>query len=132
MDHRKQIKEILINNDRTVCWLEKKTGIKDLHYILGETSKNFDIAIFEKIMNVFRVEGFILSEADRSNKFSEQLISVNGIIGHSVHLLNSTAKEYLKDHVLDFKERRDLYDLITKIKADFNTSISEVERIIEG
>jgi len=132
-DKRTEIKEILFRHEKTVAWLREKMSTKiDLHYLLSDKSVNFDINIYEEIQNVFKKEGFITSENVRCEKFAEQLIQVNGIISHSTYLLNSNASDFIKDNILDFREKKKLLELVDKMRNEFNTEIEHVEKIIEG
>lgn len=131
-DKRAEVKDILFNNDKNISWLKNKMNTKcDLHYLLSEKSVNFDINIYEEILSIFRKEGFITSENDRCERFAEQLIQVNGIISHSTYLLNSNAAIFIKDNILDFREKRKLVEILNKISNEFNTELEKIEKIIE-
>lgn len=132
-DKRTEIKEVLFRNDKTVTWLKDKMKTKiDLHYLLSSRSVNFDVDIYDEIKEVFKNEGFITSENERSDKFAEQLIQVNGIISHSTYLLNSNASDFLKDNVLDFREKKKLIDIIHKMRSEFNNELDSIQKVIEG
>lgn len=132
-DKRTEIKEILFHNDKTVTWLKDKMKTKvDLHYLLSSRSVNFDVDIYDEIKEVFKKEGFIISENERTDKFAEQLIQVNGIISHSTYLLNSNASEFLKDSILDFREKKKLVDIINKMRSEFNNELDSIQKVIEG
>lgn len=132
-DKRAEVKEILFKNDKTVAWLKSRMNTKvDLHYLLSDKSVNFDINIYEEIMKIFKGEGFITSENQRCEMFAEQLIKVNAIINHSTYLINSNAMEFIKDNILDFREKKKLMEIIDKMKNEFNDEIERIEKIIQG
>lgn len=133
MDKRLEIKETLLRNDKNISWLKQRMHTNcDLYRLLGENSKNFDIEIYDEIMSVFKKHGFITSENERCEKFAGQLIQVNGIISHSTYLLNSNASDFIRDNVLDFREKKKLLEIVDKMKTEFNDEIERIEKIIEG
>jgi hypothetical protein len=132
-DKRSEVKEILIRNDKNISWLKNRLRSNvDLHYQLSEKSVNFDVNIYEEIIQVFKQEGFITSENERCERFAEQLIQVNGIISHSTYLLNSNASHFIKDSILDYREKKKLLEIVYKMKNEFNSGIEQIEKIIEG
>lgn len=135
MDKRQEVRKILLENDKTIAWLKTKlrnNSKVDLYYLLSDDSVNFDVNIYDEIIQVFKNSGFITSEADRCNRFAEQLIQVNGIISHSTYLLNSNAQDFLKDNLLDYREKRKLLEILDKIKNEFLSEVEKIEKIIEG
>ena len=135
MNRRDQIKDILFRNDKNPSWLKSKLSGKfpsvDVYYLLSEKSVNFDVELYDEIMGIFRKEGFIVTENERCDKFAEQLIQVNGIIAHSTYLLNSNATDFLKDNLLDYREKKKLLELVDKIRREFDQEIGKIEKIIE-
>ena len=132
-DKRAEIKEILFKHEKTVSWLKNKMTSKvDLYYQLSDSSVNFDVNVYDEIMKIFRKEGFITSENERCDRFAEQLITVNGIISHSTYLLNSNASDFIKDNVLDFREKKKLLEILEKIELEFSTEFEKVRKTIEG
>lgn len=136
-DRKLEISQLLHKADKNVTWLKEKLRSVigrevDVYYLLSDKSKNFDVDVYDAIIRVFKKEGFITSENERCEKFAEQLIQVNGIISHSTYLLNSNASIFIKDNVLDFREKRKLMDVIEKMKNEFNDEIEQIEKIIEG
>jgi len=136
MDKRQEVTQILLQNDKNIVWLKKKLEVNgfpsvDLYYLLSEKSKTFDSDIYDTIRSIFRNEGFISSESERCERFADQLIQVNGIIAHSTYLLNSNATEFIKDNLLDYREKKKLLEITEKIKNEFNSEMERIEKIIE-
>jgi len=133
LDKRQQVKEILLKNNRTVTWLQRKLRTNtDLYYLLSDKSMNFDVSIYESIIELFKKEGFIVNEDERVCVLAKQLLEVNSIINHSAYMLNSTVVEYIKDNILDFNEKRNLVNLLDKVEQDFIDEINKIRKTIEG
>lgn len=136
VDERQEIKDILFRNDKNRSWLKRELRREgypsvDIHYLLSNKSVNFDTKLYKAIMAIFNREGFIVSESARCERFADQLIQVNGIISHSIYLLNSNASEVLKEEALDFRKKRKLLDLISNLREEFDTELDKIEKIIE-
>lgn len=136
-DRKLEISQLIHKADKNITWLKGKLKSTigrdiDLYYLLSEKSVNFDVEIYDAIIQILKKEGVIVSENERCEKFAEQLIQVNGIISHSTYLLNSNASHFIKDNVLDFREKRKLLEIVEKMKNEFNQEIESIEKIIEG
>jgi len=124
MSKQIEIIQILYRNDKTKSWLQnelKKKGIdKDLQYLLDETrSKNFDVNIYEMIIEIFREHGIVPTESDRIKKLRVKVIEINGIIAGGLTLLNETMDDYLKDDELTFDEKNELLKMIDEVQKDY-------------
>lgn len=133
MTPQEQILQILFNEDKTKAWLADKLGIKkqSLQYQLTNSS-NYPVELHNRIMNIFQKEGFITIKSEQCNFLVRQTLEINSLIGHSVSILNQTVKNFTKDNLLDFRERKDLGELIEKIRTETNNQLDEIEKIIEG
>lgn len=133
MTPQEEILQILFNEDKTKAWLADKLGIKkqSLQYQLTNSS-NYPVELHNRIMNIFQKEGFITIKSEQCNFLVRQTLEINSLIGHSVSILNQTVKNFTKDNLLDFRERKDLGELIEKIRTETNNQLDEIEKIIEG
>ena len=130
-DKRQEIKDILFHHEKTMSWLQSKLHTHvDLHYLLSDRSVNFDVNIYEEIMEVFKREGFISSEGERCNRFTQEMVLVNAIISHSTYLLNSNASQFIRNNVLEFREKMKLTEIITKMRNELNDELEKIEKII--
>ena len=125
MSKQLEILQILFRNDKPKSWLQnelKKKGIdKDLQYLLDETrSKNFDVNIYETIIEIFREHGIIPTESDRIKKLRSKVMEINGIIASGLTLLNETMNDYLNDDELTFDEKNELLEMIDGIEKQYS------------
>lgn len=133
IDRRQQIKDILFRNDRTVRWLMGKVPGTDLYYLLnGDKSKSFDIGIYDQIMDVFRKEGMIVKEGDECLQLLEQTMQMDSLIGHALNILNHNVKNFTEDRVLNFHEKKKLYEIIENMRNEFNDEFDEIIKIFGG
>lgn len=133
MTRQEEIKQVLFDNDKTNTWLANKLGMKkqDLGYQLND-AVNFSVDLYERIMKIFKKEGFITSTTDQCNFLLEQTLQTNSALGHSLTILNNTVKRSVSDMVLDFKEKVTLIEMIEKIKVELDNQCDEMISIIEG
>lgn len=132
IDKKQQIKDILFYNKQNITWLIDRIPGVDWYYQLSDKAKTFDTDLYDKVKELFKKAGFIASEDERCERFADQLIQVNGIISHSTYLLNSNAAEFLKDNVLDFREKKKLLEIIEKMRKEFNQEIEKISEFIEA
>lgn len=132
IDKRQQIKDILFFNKKNITWLTERIPGVDWYYQLSDKAKTFDTDVYDETILQFKKAGFITSENERCERFADQLIQVNGIISHSTYLLNSNAAEFLKDHILDYKEKKKLLEIVEKMQKEFNNEIESITKLIEG
>jgi len=135
MSKQLEILQILFRNDKPKSWLQnelKKKGIdKDLQYLLDETrSKNFDVNIYETIIEIFREHGIIPTESDRIKKLRSKVMEINGIIASGITLLNETMNDYLKDDELTFDEKAELLKMIDGIEKQY-AHLDELKTLIK-
>jgi hypothetical protein len=132
VDKREEIRGILFRNDKNISWLKNKMSNKvDVYYLLSDKSTNFDISIYEEIVSVFRKEGLIATESDRCEKLTKQLMTVNGLIGHSLQLINGSVSDFVADKVIDYKEKKRLLEIIRLVEKEFDAELEKVLQIIE-
>ena len=135
MSKQLEILQILFRNDKTKAWLQnelKKKGIdKDLQYLLDEIRcKNFDVNIYDAIIDIFREHGIIPTESDRIKKLRTKVIEINGIIASGLTLLNQTMNDYLKDDELTFDEKSELLKMIEGIEKQY-AHLDELKNLIK-
>lgn len=131
-NRRQEIKEILFRNDRTTKWLQQKVPGVDLYYLLSDKCKTFDIDTYDRIMSALTKEGLTTVEDERCEKLVDEILSIDSIIGNSLILLNSNVRDFTRDNVLDFSERKKLSQLLDKIDNEFQNSINAARKIVES
>jgi len=124
MTKQLEILQVLFRNDKTKKWLQdelKKKGFyKDLQYLLDETRcKNFDVNIYDAIIEIFREHGIIPTESDRIKNLRTKVIEINSIIANGLSLLDRTMNDYLKDDELTFDEKNELLKMIDEVQKDY-------------
>jgi hypothetical protein len=128
------IRRILFMNDKPVRWLktklEKKYPKTDFYHLLKEEAA-FDVKLHDDIKALFKKEGFITSASEQCDKFTENIIQLNAIISHSTYLLNTNTKEFIKDNVLDIRERMKLLKIIDEAEAECTAGFENAREIIE-
>ena len=135
MTKQLEILQVLFRNDKPKSWLQselKKKGIeKDLQYLLDEIRcKNFDVNIYEAIIEIFREHGIIPTESDRIKNLRTKIIEINAIITSGLSLLDRTMNEYLKDDELTFDEKAELLKMIDGIEKEF-AHLDELKNLIK-
>jgi len=135
MDRRLQISQILLKQDKTVSWLKTELSSKypsvDFYHLLSDKSKNFDADLYDDIILLFKKKGFITSASEQCEKFADNLIQLNAIIGHSTFLINTNAVEFMKDNVLDVREKMKLLKIIDKTETECVVSFDKIREVIE-
>lgn len=133
MSDQDQIKSILFVNDKSKSWLAGKLNItpQKLDYIL-HNAKKISKSDYDSIMHIFKNAGFITSNSEQCNHLLGQTIEIDSLLGHALTILNGNIRQFTKDNVLDFNEKRRLLDIVTKIRTDFNNELDSIEMIIEG
>lgn len=135
MTKQLEILQVLFNNNKTKSWLHQellKRGIdKDLQYLLDETRcKNFDVNVYESIIEIFQKHGMVATENERIKKLRSKVIEINGIIAHGLTLLNETMNDYLADDELTFDEKNELLEMIERVEGDYN-HLNELKALIK-
>ncbi len=133
MKEQDEIKRILFDNDRSKSWLAKKLGItaQSLQYKL-DVAPDLSLEFYRQIMKIFKAEGFISSANEQCEYLIQQTLQIDSMIGNALTMLNRTVQKTTLDHVLDFNEKRKLFELIEKIKSDFEDELGKIENILKG
>ena len=134
-NRRYEVKEILFKNDKTKDWLKKqlkKEGFDtDVYYLLSENSKNFDVDISKAIDRIFKREGIIANNEDRSKLFTEEFLDLNSIITNSLSIMNRKVKEYFEDDNFEFDERMDALKSFEEMQDKINEVIEAIKRVVK-
>lgn len=132
MDAQDEIKQILFENDKTKTWLAGKLHMtkQDLGYQLDHAA-NFSHELYERIMRVFRAEGLICTASEKCEYVKDQTLSVGAIVSNGLSLMYTTVKNFTKDNVLDFKEKKALSDMVEEFRTKVNLQLDEIQKTIE-
>jgi len=133
MPEQTEIMRILFENDKTKSWLANQLKIKPqkLDYWLGK-AKKIGVEDYNKIMEIFKKEGFITSNSEQCNHLLNQTIEIDALLGHTLTLLNTNVQKFTSDNVLEYREKKRLGEVIEKIRNEFNIELDQIEKIIEG
>lgn len=132
MNAKDEVKSILINHKRTQTWLAEKLGIQKqtLNYMLNG-SKGLDTETYKQIIKIFKREKMITSAGDKCDHIRTQTLEINAIIGSSLILLNNTVKKVSEDNILDFKEKKQLSEMIDELRESLNHELDKISEMIE-
>lgn len=132
MNAKDEVKSILINYRRTQTWLAEKLGIQKqtLNYMLNG-SKGLDTETYKQIIKIFKREKMITSAGDKCDHIRNQTMEVNAILGSSLTLLNNTVKKVSEDNILDFKEKKQLSEMIDELRESLNHELDKISEMIE-
>ncbi len=133
MTEQNEILRILFVNDKSKSWLANRLGIspQNLDYKL-RNAKKLAVEDYNSIMKIFKNEGFITSNSEQCTHLLNQTVEIDGMMGHILSILNSSVQKFTADNVLEYREKKQLLEMISKMRNDFNNELDSIEKIIEG
>ena len=131
MNPQDEIKQILFNNDKTKVWLADKLHVskQQLSYELNH-SKDISKSLYDKILNIFRAEGFIVATGQKIELIKDQLLTVSQVNCNNIALILSQFKIHSSDGVIDFNERKELSDLVETCRNKTNNELDKLQKFI--
>jgi Zn-dependent peptidase ImmA (M78 family) len=132
MKAQDEIKSILFSNEKSKVWLAQKLGIskQDVHYMLN-TATDIPHERYAQIIKIFKAEGFICSADEKCDFIKNQTLETNDMIGKLLSLLNNTVRKVSEDNVLDFREKKELSEMVDYVQESVTQKLDEIRKIIE-